>query len=83
MSRCSIDRVTDLVKEMLVFRPENRPTIANILSRWPVKQPVPSLSTLSDEIPPKDFQKGSKSTDVARHTPLASTHSAIMEETLP
>ena len=83
MSRCSIDRVTDLIKEMLIFKPKNRPTIASVLRRWPVKQPVPSLSMLSDEIPPKSFQKGSKSTVVARRTSLATAYSAAEKEPSP
>ena len=59
-------RMTDLVKAMLAFRPEDRPTIVNILRCWPAKQFLFTTLASDDESPPRKFQKGLENTKVAR-----------------
>ena len=76
------EQVTDLVMEMLEFLPENRPTVVEILERWPVKSPVPSASLSDDEGPPEKFQKSSETTKVARGAPVPSTYAAVVNERL-
>ena len=72
--------IIDLVKEMLSFEPENRPSIVSALERWTESLPVPSALSSDDESPPKKFQKGSGSTRVARHTSLPAADAAAVKE---